>query len=173
MFYWTPKLLYWWAKHPTPPSLFKTIHREHCCSVVECLTRDRGTAGSSLTDITVLCPSATHIYPSLGLVPPRKAPPTITERLLVGTWRIKLNPIHKKGCNYLQNNTAEIQYMLPYHNWANKFIATIVRAATYDFQQCGILTCVDSDEPVQPHIKLRNSKWCSVSSLTYSGYSSD
>ena len=27
-----------------------------------------------------------------------------------------------------------------------------------DFQQCGILTTVDSDEPVQPPLKLRNSK---------------
>ena len=26
-----------------------------------------------------------------------------------------------------------------------------------DFQQCGILTSVDSDEPVQPPVKLRNS----------------
>ena len=26
------------------------------CSVVECLTRDRGAAGSSLTGVTVLCP---------------------------------------------------------------------------------------------------------------------
>ena len=32
-----------------------------------------------------------------------------------------------------------------------------------DFQQCGILTSVDSDEPVQPPCKLRSSKWCSVS----------
>ena len=30
--------------------------------------------------------------------------------------------------------------------------------ASYDFQQCGILTSVDSDEPVQPPFKLRNSK---------------
>ena len=37
-------------------------------------------------------------------------------------------------------------------------------AATCYFQQCGILTSVDSDEPVQPPFKLRNSKWCSVSS---------
>ena len=28
------------------------------------------------------------------------------------------------------------------------------------------LTCVDSDEPLQPPVKLRNSKWCSVRSLT-------
>ena len=31
-------------------------------------------------------------------------------------------------------------------------------AVTCDFQQCGILTSVDSDEPVQPPFKLRNSK---------------
>ena len=39
-------------------------------------------------------------------------------------------------------------------------------AAASDFQQCGILTSVDSDQPVQPPFKLWNSKWCSVSSLT-------
>ena len=27
-----------------------------------------------------------------------------------------------------------------------------------DFQQCGILTSVDSDKPVQPPFKLRNSQ---------------
>ena len=30
--------------------------REHSDSVVECLTRDPGAVGSSLTGITVLCP---------------------------------------------------------------------------------------------------------------------
>ena len=35
------------------------------------------------------------------------------------------------------------------------------------------LTCVDSDEPVQPPFKHRNSKWCSVSSLTLIEYSRD
>ena len=49
------------------------------------------------------------------------------------------------------------------HNWAD----------TCDFQQCGIFTSVDSDEPVQPPFKLWNSKWCSVSSLTVIEYSSD
>ena len=43
----------------------------------------------------------------------------------------------------------------------------------WDYKQCGILTCVDSDEPVQPPFKLRNSKWCSVSSLTLIEYSSN
>ena len=43
---------------------------------------------------------------------------------------------------------------------------------TCDFQQCGILTIVGSDEPLQPPFKLRNSKWCSFS-LTIIKYSSD
>ena len=40
-----------------------------------------------------------------------------------------------------------------------------------DFQQCDILTSVHSDKHVQPPIKLRNSLWCSVSSLTVIEYS--
>ena len=47
------------------------------------------------------------------------------------------------------------------------------RTVTGDLQQCGILTSVDSDEPVQHPFKLRNSKCCSVSSLTDIEYSSD
>ena len=46
-------------------------------------------------------------------------------------------------------------------------------AVACDFQQCGILISVDSDKPVQPPFKLRNSEWCSVSSLTIIEYSSD
>ena len=45
-------------------------------------------------------------------------------------------------------------------------IFTYEPRATCDFQQCGILTQIDWDEPVQPPFKLRNSKWYSVSSLT-------
>ena len=37
----------------------------------------------------------------------------------------------------------------------------------------GILTSVDSEEPVQPPFKLRNSECFSVSSLTVIEYSSD
>ena len=33
--------------------------------------------------------------------------------------------------------------------------------------------CTDSSESVQPPLKLRNSKWCSISSLTLLEYSSD
>ena len=46
-------------------------------------------------------------------------------------------------------------------------------AATHDFQQCGILTSVDSNKIVQPPFKLRNSKRCSVSSLRVIDYSRD
>ena len=35
------------------------------------------------------------------------------------------------------------------------------------------LTSVDSDEPLHSHFKPRNSKWCSVGSLTIIEYSSD
>ena len=48
-----------------------------------------------------------------------------------------------------------------------------ILASACDFQQCGILTCVDSDEPLQSHFKLRNSKRCSVSRVTVIEYSSD
>ena len=47
------------------------------------------------------------------------------------------------------------------------------RASTCDLQQGGILTSVDSGEPVQPPFKLRHSKWCSVRILTLKIYSSD
>ena len=48
-----------------------------------------------------------------------------------------------------------------------------IGAVACDFQQFDILTSVDSDEPVQHPFKPRNSKWCSVSSLTVIEYSSD
>ena len=50
---------------------------------------------------------------------------------------------------------------------------TCIWVTTCDFQQCGILTSVDSDEPVQHSFKGRNSKCCLVSSLTVIEYSSD
>ena len=46
-------------------------------------------------------------------------------------------------------------------------------ASAWDFQQFDILTSVDSYEPVQRPVKIRNSKWCSVSSLTLIEYASD
>ena len=46
-------------------------------------------------------------------------------------------------------------------------------AMACDFQQYGILTCVDLDEPLQPPFKLKTPRWCSVSWLTIKEYSSD
>ena len=46
-------------------------------------------------------------------------------------------------------------------------------AVRCDFQQCGILTCVDSDQPGYPPFKLRDSKLSSVSSWTVIEYSRD
>ena len=46
--------------------------------MVECLTGDRGAAGSSLTG------KNNNINPSLVLVQPRKTRPFVTERLLMG-----------------------------------------------------------------------------------------
>ena len=51
--------------------------------MVECLTRDRRAAGSSLTGVTG-CVLEQEINPSLVLVQPRKTCPFITERLLMG-----------------------------------------------------------------------------------------
>ena len=62
----------------------KSIRIQNGKAVVECLTRDQGAAGSSLTGVTALCPRARHINPSLVLVQPRKTRPFITEILLMG-----------------------------------------------------------------------------------------
>ena len=75
--------------------MFQLAQRERSGSVVECLTRDRGVAGSSLTSVTALCPWARHINPSLVLVQPRKTRPYITERLLMG--RKESNQIKSTG----------------------------------------------------------------------------
>ena len=63
--------------------------------MVECLTWDQKAAGTSLNHVTVLCPWATHINPSLALVQPRKTRLYITDRLLMGRKeKIQTNKIH-------------------------------------------------------------------------------
>ena len=53
------------------------------------------------------------------------------------------------------------------------FFSSCKWAAACDFQQCGILTYLDSDKPVQPPFKHRTSKCYLVSSLTVIEYSHD
>ena len=62
--------------------------------------------------------------------------------------------------------------MIEFHS--NYFIKRDINEPQHGISNnCGILTCLDSDEPVQPPFKLRNSKWCSDSSLAIIEYSSD
>ena len=80
---------------------------ERSGSVAECLTRDRGAAGSSLTGVTALCPWARHMYPSLVLVQPRKTRPFITERLLMG--RKESNQTNKHVSSYAKEKCVRMQ----------------------------------------------------------------
>ena len=80
---------------------------ERSDSVVECLTRDQGAAGWSLTTATVLCPS-------LVLVQPRKTHPFI-EIMLMGRKEIKLNKqtIKPLFCLFLSGGLGQV--LLYYH----------------------------------------------------------
>ena len=88
--------------------------------------------------------------------------PYLLTKCVTTTW-ISLDWFIQTCINIRHHMSLECFYDQTLYKWA----------ATCDFQQCGILTSVDSDEPVQPHFKLRNSKWYSVSSLTLIEYSSD
>ena len=73
--------------------------------------------------------------------------------------------------------TSRIAFVLSFHldQKCHKIylIRELVKKNEPDVQQCGILTCVDSDKPLQLLFKLINSKWCSVSTLTVIEYSSN
>ena len=69
------------------------MSRERSASVVECLTRNRGAAGSSLTGITVLW-SLSKTF----IVQPRKTHPCLTERLLMGCKESNQTNKTKKTC---------------------------------------------------------------------------
>ena len=57
---------------------------ERSGSVVDCLTRDQGATGSSITGVTALWSLSKTQIPSLVLVQPRKTRLWVTERLLIG-----------------------------------------------------------------------------------------
>ena len=82
------------------------------------------------------------------------------------------------GCRWRLRPKYSLQALLDTSAWVfNRGIRTYVISIKFsyalDFQQCGILTSVDWDGPVQADFKLRNSKWCSFSSLTLIEYSSN
>ena len=61
-----------------------SLKGENSGSVKGCLTQDQEVAGLSLTDVTVLCPRARHIYPCLVLVQPRKSVLTLLKNCRLG-----------------------------------------------------------------------------------------
>ena len=54
-----------------------------------------------------------------------------------------------RGCEFEPRHSTILFFLILF------FLSIISCAVACDFQQCGILTCVDSDEPVQPPFKLR------------------
>ena len=89
-------------------SLFMLIFYlwERSCSVVECLTRDRGAASSSRTGVTTLFPWARHINPCLVLVRHRNTSPDITEIFWLGRKESKqTNKTNNKAKFYIVLNT--------------------------------------------------------------------
>ena len=77
--------------------------------MVECLTRDRGAAGSSLTGVTALFLSK-NINPSLVLLQPRKTRPFITESLLMG--RKESNQTNKQTLSLSAGRTVRFVRLL-------------------------------------------------------------
>ena len=61
--------------------------------MVECLTRDRVVAGSSLAGGIALCLRARHFILSLVLVQHRKTHPHMIEKLLIGSKQTEKNKV--------------------------------------------------------------------------------
>ena len=97
------------------------------------------------------------------------------ELLLYGR-KLKCKRISAVSCMGVKLVNWVIKYGVCFFGEVTKFYLNFdihKWASAWDFQQFDILTCVDSDEPLQPPFRLRNLKWHSVSSLTLIGYSSD
>ena len=78
------------------------------------------------------------------------------------------------SCNITVRHLRPLSYNRDLNNKVELYRRLLyLRAVSCDFQQCGILTIVDSDEPVQPPFRLRNSKRCSVSSFILVEHSND
>ena len=104
---------------------------ERSDSVVECLTRDLGVADLSLTDCTVLCPSARHINACLVLVQPRKTHPDITIKLLNGMLGRKESNQTKKYSGILLFEKVTI-YWFPFKKGINKGTYNIQGQVKFD-----------------------------------------
>ena len=59
------------------------------------------------------------------------------------------DPLRQNPPKYFFFSYGSAEFAVRQANWA----------VSGDYQQCGILTSVDSGEPLQPNFKLRNFKW--------------
>ena len=99
----------------------------------------------------------------------------LTTKYRILHWRLPENP------EFAEMRHGDVILTLQLHRRSTCGQRAVVRfylshgliSATAYFQQCGILTNVNSDEHVQSPFELRNSKWCFVSSLRVIEYSSD
>ena len=111
-------------------------------SVVKCLTRDQGAAGSSLTGVNVLCPWERHINPSLVLVQPRKTHPCITGSLLMG---------HKESNQTKQNLIRAISLIITH--WVPSELFCLSWFTFHQHNYSHIRT-ISLFEPVQNALKV-------------------
>ena len=101
----------------------------------------------------------------------------IKQNKTLGTWTLKHTDITPtKSVQSLILISITIKNIISLAHFKKTIIITLFLkkwAATRDFQQCGILRSVDSDEPVQLSVKLRNFKWYSVCGSAVMEYPSD
>ena len=94
---------------------------------------------------------------------------------LLSFW-LKMTFFRKCNWEHLCEILLNLGHLLREILWQPEYWPNIW-SATCDFEQCGILSSVDSDEPVQPPLQMilcnLHSKWISVSSLGVIEYSSD
>ena len=95
---------------------------EHSDSVEECLSRDWGVAGSSLTTVTVLCPWARNNNPCLVLVQPQELEVLSLSHL----YSLKTK---SSQCHYVHNDIMRFSsFSSPEpkaHGWANSIPVTL------------------------------------------------
>ena len=90
------------------------------------------------------------------------------------TTRKLSEPVTVEGVTFPVGSVIDLHPHLMHHNpsvWEDHMVSKNIIERWIEISNN--LTRVDSDEPLQPPVKLRNSKWCSVSSLTIIEYSSD
>ena len=101
----------------------------------------------------------------------------IKQNKTLGTWNLEHTDITPtKSVQSLILISITINNIISLAHFKKTIIITLFLkkwAATRDFQQCGILRSVDSDEPVRPSVEPRNFKWYSSGGPAVMKQSSD